>query len=438
MSYSLKSLFLIFGFFVFIVNSSNNFGLISKRNLERHDGFISIEFCVVTQNELLISPIELGTPGQQMSLVIDIGSERTWISNELFSKDKSSSYKTENYPEKKNQDNYSYRGIWSKDDFVLDNKKLPNFDFLLVDKIDNNDLYQGVLSLGREYDSKKFSLVYKLSSNSITFYNTFVLKFIDNNKGELYIGDLTNELKDYSNLMQSCQLITTKDKIKWACELTHVFVGDYGEDTYTDQYTNEKGYIISSKSSKITNINQPATFETIYNKIYAPKDFMQYLKQNLFFDPKTGSEICKYNEETSTIHFTCTKAEMDKVPNINFVFSNKLALTLPKSVLFDCNGDVCNFIVEYRDIHPNWVMGLPILKTYQMIFDYNKNDLIFYGENKSYVQMPSNKGSSLSTFFFYLFIFVVVLVITGVGVIYFLRRKNKKRKMIEEEIYENF
>ena len=183
MSYSLKSLFLIFGFFVFIVNSSNNFGLISKRNLERHDGFISIEFCVVTQNELLISPIELGTPGQQMSLVIDIGSERTWISNELFSKDKSSSYKTENYPEKKNQDHYSYRGIWSKDDFVLDNKKLPNFDFLLVDKIDNNDLYQGVLSLGREYDSKKFSLVYKLSSNSITFYNTFVLKFIDNNGG---------------------------------------------------------------------------------------------------------------------------------------------------------------------------------------------------------------------------------------------------------------
>ena len=119
--------------------------------------------------------------------------------------------------------------------------------------------------------------------------------------------------------------------------------------------------------------------------------------------------------------------------------SNKLALTLPSSNLFDCNGEICNYLIMYKEGKKNWIMGLPILKTYQMIFDYNKKDLNFYSnDNKSFVRMPSTGGSLLTKILFYLFIFVVIVIVGGVGFIYFLRRKNKKRKMIEEEIYENF
>lgn len=411
---------------------------ISTRLLDK-EGFISIDFCVATENEFLISPIKIGTPEQEMNLVLDISAERTWISNEIFLKDQSSSYTTDNFIDKRAQDDFAYRGVWSKDTVVVGEKELKNFDFLYVDKIDNNDLFQGVLSLGREYDSKKFSLVYKMSSASATFYNSFVLRFVDNNKGELHIGDLTNELKDYTHLMSPCTLLSTEEKIKWACELTHVFVGSYGDKSYTDQYTNEKGYIISSKSSKIKHINQPAIFETIYNKIYVPKDFIVYLKENVFVDQKTGKEICKLNEDTTSSYFTCNQDEVDKVQKLSFVMSNKLALTLPSSNLFDCNGEICNYLIMYKEGKKNWIMGLPILKTYQMIFDYNKKDLNFYSnDNKSFVRMPSTGGSLLTKFLFYLFIFVVIVIVGGVGFIYFLRRKNKKRKMIEEEIYENF
>ena len=216
------------------------------RHLDK-EGFISINFCVATENEFLISPIKIGTPEQEMNLVLDISAERTWISNVIFLNNESSSYSTDNYIDKRTQDDFAYRGVWSKENFIVGDKELKNFDFLYVDKIDNNELFQGVLSLGREYDSKKFSLVYKMSSASATFYNSFVLRFVDNNKGELHIGDLTNELKDYTHLMSPCTLISTEEKIKWACELTHVFVGPYGDNSYTDQYTNEKGYVISSK-----------------------------------------------------------------------------------------------------------------------------------------------------------------------------------------------
>ena len=176
----MKFLFIISYLFLFISTSI-------IRNTERLEGVISLEFCVVTQDELLISPIEIGTPFQPMNLVLDIGAERTWISEEIFNKTKSSSYQTRGFVEQKQQDKFTYRGTWSTELIQLSDKKLKDFDFLLVNKIESNDLFKGVLSLWREYDTKKFSIVYRMSAAYATFYNSFVLKFLDNNKGELYI-----------------------------------------------------------------------------------------------------------------------------------------------------------------------------------------------------------------------------------------------------------
>ena len=427
----MKFLFIISYLFLFISSSI-------LRNTEKLEGVISLEFCVVTQDELLISPIEIGTPFQPMNLVLDIGAERTWISEEIFNKTKSSSYKTQGFIEQKQQDKFLYRGAWSTELIQLSDKKLKDFDFLLVNKIESNDLFQGVLSLGREYDTKKFSIVYRMSAASATFYNSFILKFIDNNKGELYIGDLTKELKDDKTLISSCKLINSK--IKWSCMLTHVFVGDYGEQKYVDSYTEEQGYVIKGKHNKIEIIDQPVYFESIYNKIYVPKEFISYLQKNVFINNSNKNELCKCNNNDTKISFTCSKEEMNQINKLNFVFSDKMALTLPNSRLFDCNGDVCEYIIEYNEKYTNgWIMGLPLLRTYQMIFDYNKEDLLFYSnENKAFVQMPSRNENYVLWFFFYLTLFFVVAFVFGVGLIYFLRRKNKKRKYIEEQIYENF
>lgn len=411
------------------------------RNLDKSEGIISINFYVATKNELLLSPIEIGTPAQQMNLILDIGSERTWISEEVFNKTSSSSFQTNGYTDKKQQDSFSYRGIWSTDNVQLSDKKLKSFDFLLVDKIESNDLFKGVISLGREYDTKQFSLVYRMSASSATFYNSFVLRFSDiGNKGELYIGDLTSELKDYKNLISSCKLINKPPRIKWGCMLSHVFIGEYGDKTFTNSYTQEQGFIISGKNKLIQNIDKPAFFESIYNKIYVPKEFMIFLKNDVFINKSKGIELCNYNDEISRISFTCSKEEVNQIPKINLVFSEKLALTLPIEKLFDCKGDTCEYLIEYNEQHSsNWIMGLPLLKTYQMIFDYNKEDLLFYSkDNKAYVQMPNNNGTSVARFFFYLIVFVGLALVIGVGFIYFLRRKNKRRKLIEEQIYENF
>jgi len=120
-------------------------------------GYISLKFKV--SQGMLIAPVKVGTPEQELNLVLDIGSTRTWISDQSFKKGDSSSYSDSGDTETKSQYDFTYSGKSSTETFNLAEKKLSNFKFLLVDNLQNTKM-QGALSLGHEYDSKHKSLVY--------------------------------------------------------------------------------------------------------------------------------------------------------------------------------------------------------------------------------------------------------------------------------------
>ena len=111
---------------------------------------------------------------------------------------KSSTYISKNIFEPHKQYDLKYSGISSLETFEIENKTLEDFQFVLEDEIINNNNdnnIKGVLSLGHEYDSKHQSLVYEMSHVSNTFYNMFMFKFGENNKGELLIGDMSEDRK---------------------------------------------------------------------------------------------------------------------------------------------------------------------------------------------------------------------------------------------------
>ena len=63
----------------------------------------------------------------------------------------------------------------------------------------------------------------------------------------------------------------------------------------------------------------------------------------------------------------------------------------------------------------------------------------FYSiDNKYLVKMPNNGGFDFVNFLLYFFLFIIAVLLSGICLIYVMRRKNKRRKQIEEEIYENF
>ena len=180
--------------------------------------------------------------------------------------------------------------------------------------------------------------------------------------------------------------------------------------------------------------------ENILDKIYEHKDTMEYLKENYLKNIVDSKKMCQYNDKGNTITVTCTKEEVSKLKRLNFVLSEKTALAFPSQALFACgNSDRCEFLVQHDNKYRGYIFGLPVFKLYHITFDYNNRDLIFFGKSDKYlVRIPFNLGTSILTVIIWILIVAIIFMLLGLGVIYILRKKNRKRQEIEEQIYEHF
>ena len=405
-------------------------------------GYITLPF-TLTEDHLPVSQVKIGHPKQDIDLILDIGSIRTWVSDQYFKSKKSDTYVSEDELDAQNQYDFSYSGIASMDTIKVSDKTLDQFKFVLVNNLQNSN-FQGVLSLGHEYDSKHRSLVYEMSHVCNTFYNMFMFKFNDNG-GELYIGDTTEEQKERNHLINKCRYLiggSISDQIKWRCELTQMFIGGIEDfPTFTNDLMEQTGYYISKTDfNKMIDIKEPVAFETIFDKIYVPKKTMEYLQKNYLKDMSSEQKICNYMNKDNNIIVSCSKDEITKLKRLNFVLSEKTALSFPTSALFECgNSGSCEFVIQHNSKYKGFIFGLPVFKLYNIIFDYNSRDLMFYSlDNKYLVDFPLDLGTSILTIIIWLVIFAILFMLAGLLVIYILRRKNRKRKEIEGQIYENF
>ena len=443
--YLFLSIFLFISFFDTILTKKDKEKQIDNDNefLDFDKGYITLPF-TLTKSKIPISKLSIGKPSQEINLVLDIGSSRTWISDQYYNNKGSKTYQPLEEAFSKEQYDFSYSGNSALETFKIGDKILQNFKFILVNNLQNNN-FQGVLSLGHEYDSKHNSLVYEMSKVSNTYYNMFMFKFNEDNGGELLIGDTTEEEKEKLHLINRCRYLiggTPEEQIKWRCQLTHVFIGGIEDmESFYEQLIEQTGYyIIETKFNKLKNIYEPVIFETIFDRIYVPKYIMEYLRDNYLKDIENNKNLCNYNDNGNSIIVKCTKEEISKLKRLNFVLGEKTDLALPSNELFNCdNSNNCEFLIQYNDKYQGFIFGLPIFKLYNIIFDYNSRDLMFYSlYNKYLVSFNKDFGTSILKIVLYILIVVLCLLISGIILIYFFRRINRKRKLIEDEIYKNF
>jgi len=443
--YLFLSIFLFISFFDTILTKKDKEKQINNDSefLDFDKGYITLPF-TLTKSQIPISKLSIGKPSQEINLVLDIGSSRTWISDQYYNNKGSKTYQPLEEAFSKEQYDFSYSGNSALETFKIGDKILQNFKFILVNNLQNNN-FQGVLSLGHEYDSKHNSLVYEMSKVSNTYYNMFMFKFNEDNGGELLIGDTTEEEKEKLHLINRCRYLiggSPEEQIKWRCQLTHVFIGGIEDmESFYEQLVEQTGYyIIETKFNKLKNIYEPVIFETIFDRIYVPKYIMEYLRDNYLKDIENNKNLCNYNDNGNSIIVKCTKEEISKLKRLNFVLGEKTDLALPSNELFNCdNSNNCEFLIQYNDKYQGFIFGLPIFKLYNIIFDYNSRDLMFYSlYNKYLVSFNKDFGTSILKIVLYILIVVLCLLISGIILIYFFRRINRKRKLIEDEIYKNF
>ena len=443
--YLFLSIFLFISFFDTILTKKDKEKQIDNDSefLDFDKGYITLPF-TLTKSQIPMSKLSIGKPSQEINLVLDIGSSRTWISDQYYNNKGSKTYQPLEEAFSKEQYDFSYSGNSALETFKIGDKILQNFKFILVNNLQNNN-FQGVLSLGHEYDSKHNSLVYEMSKVSNTYYNMFMFKFNEDNGGELLIGDTTEEEKEKLHLINRCRYLiggTPEEQIKWRCQLTHVFIGGIEDmESFYEQLVEQTGYyIIETKFNKLKKIYEPVIFETIFDRIYVPIYIMEYLRDNYLKDIENNKNLCNYNDNGNSILVKCTKEEIYKLKRLNFVLGEKTDLALPSNELFNCdNSNNCEFLIQYNDKYQGFIFGLPIFKLYNIIFDYNSRDLMFYSlYNKYLVSFNKDFGTSILKIVLYILIVVLCLLISGIILIYFFRRINRKRKLIEDEIYKNF
>ena len=441
----IKSIFFFLIIFSIISLSLNQPSLEEDKKEDEPEmvvGYISLKFKV--SQGMLLAPIKVGSPEQEMNVVLDIGSSRTWVSDQSFKKGDSTTYKDMGETEERTQYDFTYSGKSSTETFTLADKKLTEFKFLLADNLQNTKM-QGALSLGHEYDSKHKSLVYEMSHVCNTFYNMFLFQFKDNDEGELLIGDITEDQKRKYQYINKCLFLrggSADEQIKWRCELTQMFIGGIEDfPTFRDNMMEQTGYYISKTDyNKLIDVGEPVVFETIFDKIYVPKKTMEYLKENYLVNIVDKKKMCTYNDNGSNIKVTCSKDEVSRLKRLNFVLSEKTALAFPSEALFSCGySDKCEFLIQFDSKYEGYIFGLPVFKLYYITFDYNNRDLIFFGKSDKYlVKIPFNIGTSILTVIIWILLVAIIIMLLGLALIYILRRKNRKRQEIEEQIYEHF
>jgi preprotein translocase subunit SecG len=441
----IKSIFFFLIIFSIISLSLNQPSLEEDKKEDEPEmvvGYISLKFKV--SQGMLLAPIKVGSPEQEMNVVLDIGSSRTWVSDQSFKKGDSTTYKDMGETEERTQYDFTYSGKSSTETFTLADKKLTEFKFLLADNLQNTKM-QGALSLGHEYDSKHKSLVYEMSHVCNTFYNMFLFQFKDNDEGELLIGDITEDQKRKYQYINKCLFLrggSADEQIKWRCELTQMFIGGIEDfPTFRDNMMEQTGYYISKTDyNKLIDVGEPVVFETIFDKIYVPKKTMEYLKENYLVNIVDKKKMCTYIDNDSNIKVTCSKDEVSRLKRLNFVLSEKTALAFPSEALFSCGySDKCEFLIQFDSKYEGYIFGLPVFKLYYITFDYNNRDLIFFGKSDKYlVKIPFNIGTSILTVIIWILLVAIIIMLLGLALIYILRRKNRKRQEIEEQIYEHF
>ena len=153
----------------------------------------------------------------------------------------------------------------------------------------------------------------------------------------------------------------------WICNLSHIVMGsNIGELSWNNTMET----------------NGRVVFDTRTKYIYIPKEYMKYISTIW----SINGEGCKtiLDSENDEKYFQCNltmEKNIYSMPSIYFIIGG-YGYRLKAEDLFEKNEDkftcLIRFINEEEDL---WILGVPFLREYKILFDYNKTRVGFSGED---------------------------------------------------------
>ena len=399
------------------INSNTNLRSLSTQDLSTANDIYNI----------LTTELCIGNPTQCFKLAYDTGNQYLIIGvtntkakfAKLFNTSLSETFKSTtnsffSLP-------YRYGIIQARE--VSDFLKLPNnlqakymLSFMISWNTTEKYEFDGILGLGNNYPKadednsfdERFSLVHNLYSNGVIDKKIFGHEYKTRKNGYLYLGEVPPSLGyDYFKCTVSPFIPYLN---KWHCESRAIAI---------------------SNGANYTQYTSPYIFDTAYIDIRGPF----YEGNTILSDIRDAiGEKCDFisediDEENRYVKLVCDyDVDIGKAPDVNFYLKGGYNLKLKnidifRVVLIEGKKKYLSKIIG--DTRYNyWNLGEPILKNYDMVFNYEDNSI---GFNENY---NLKEGDWTMT----IILMIIFIVIGTIGIYLVKNRKKIFGKMKNKDI----
>ena len=292
---------------------------------------------------------------------------------------------------------------------------IPSFPFNL--KLDdtklNNPKIQGEFGLGLDSDNSNV-LVDTLYENKII--NDKILEIEVKEEGKKDVLYLNFEPK--INEFTFCNLSSKLDENNyysqaWICDLSHIIIGSNKGDLSWNNTLETNGRVVLDTRTKY---------------IYIPKDYLKYISTIW----SINNEGCKVvlDSESEEKYFKCNltmEKHIYSMPSIYFIIGGYGYRLKPEN-LFEKDGENFQSLIRfYNEEDDLWIIGMPFMREYKVLFDYNLTRLGFSGEDilnykneyDKWVIDEAEKRSKLFYGYSYETIIFIIGTIVGICIIFY-------------------
>ena len=397
----------------------------------------------------IIVNLSFGTPKQTIPLLAGMGEYSTYIvSNKAldlkggkFDQKLSNTY----YTSEKINEIYDYQTFSeaypSKETIHLESPEIQinNYEFFLVTKLGKNICYlpyceiltqPGVIGFkmaeSETYNEKvnNTNLILQLKQKEIIDNYDFSFYFETPEKGIIVIGQKPHEYDNNhykkDNFIFTKVAIDNEKERDWFLSFNKIYFGN-------EELAADKNMLLRIEYGLI---NGNRKWQDIFEKNF----FNELIEQNKCFKGKG------YNDGHSYFHYYCNRdIDLSLFNPIDFINNDlNINLTLTQDDLFIDDGEKLLFLIIFG--HPQPILGYPIFKKYQLIFNQDTSTIGLYskiiGTPSSPVSPPSSRfGGKAKKGDSYRFILIIMFIIIFVLCMIALRNyvkdlKEKKKKIL--------
>ena len=440
----------------------------------------------------LYTPIQLGSENQKYFGIISLNDHHPMLSEsnckkmKLFQKNGNiikKGYRTSNSKSCKFLGNYTdylnqikFVEFYSEEfsyyntsilEQITDNNVEKGEIILVKDNTTTTDNPEMCLSIGLNEFYRVYStfvpphFVDDLHNKRITRTEHWTIKFTDQNSGLLIIGDLPenyeNDTKRYSidNFAHSYTKQMTTFFRPWGIKMKDIYF-------YNNTKTNET-IIVNHDENKFTIVHD-------YGFIIGSNNYKELIYNN-YFENLIIKKICVLEKSEQTIYnysfdyidsdgsfsmFICDKKKMKnyikKFPTL--YFSNvdyDYVFEMSYQDLFFNINNYYYFMIIFpnnqtgKGIDENWFIGLPFLKQYQFVFNFDSKSIDLYKfKNFDYNKKDDDDNDEDDSIFskkFWLiclqiFLIIILIIISIVIGMYLNRQRKKRANELKDDDYE--